>query len=102
MKRLPLNRSSRFARPVAAAILLLFIAISACAAVRNDLIAHASEDTLWLAQVRQSTDPHNGEYTTLRYRSLNTGDPLWRELPRVNGRVVQMTHRGGTLAVMLS
>src|SRR4051812_6899544 len=97
MKRRPHHSSFLAARRVAAGLTLLCILVCATiarGASRNDLIAHASDDTLWLAQVRQPTDPRNAEYTTLRYRSLNTGDPMWRELPHVSGRVVQMTHRG--------
>lgn len=69
----------------------------------NNLIAHASDDTLWIAVVRPP-DSKTGteETTTIRYRSINTADQTWRELPTYLGRVSQMAHLGDSLVVLMS
>src|SRR5438132_2359319 len=86
MKRLG-NRS--------AAILLLCLFI--CAPSRGaDLLAHANDQTLWIAQIEQIPTLR----TTVRYRALG-GEMQWRELPRLTGRATDLASRGSSLAVLM-
>src|SRR5262245_59313401 len=79
-------------------LVLVFIAPSALAA--SDVVAHASDDTLWVGQVLRPSDGKSVK-TAMRFRLLNAADQAWRELPTVNGRVAQIAHRGQTAAVLL-
>ena len=78
-----------------AAILFLFLSI--CAPLRGaDLLAHANDQTLWIAQI----DPYPALRTTIRYRALG-GELQWRELPRLTGRATDLASRGSSLAVLM-
>jgi uncharacterized RDD family membrane protein YckC len=73
-------------------------------APQSNVVAHASEDTLWVATVMAAPEiKPSGEKTDIRFRALNTADQSWHELLNapLAGRVVQMAHRGQTAAVLL-
>lgn len=69
---------------------------------KSDLVAHASDDTLWIAQIHPPQSKDAEESTTVRYRSTNTADQTWHELPEFLGRVVQMSHDGQSLVVLMA
>src|SRR5262249_25943921 len=78
-------------------LLLMLVAGSASHLCAADLLAHANEQTLWIAQVEQRPlRPPN-----LRYRARG-GDVLWREHPKLTGRATALASRGnGTTAAVL-
>lgn len=68
----------------------------------NNLLAHASDDTLWIAVVHPVDSKNPTETTTIRYRSINTADQTWHEMSTYVGRVSQLTHLGDSLVVLMS
>jgi uncharacterized RDD family membrane protein YckC len=79
-----------------AAIFLLCIFL--CAPLRAaDLLAHANDQTLWIAQVNSLP----AVQTSIRYRALG-GDQDWHEFPRLTGRAVDLASRGSSLAVLMA
>ena len=83
-------------------IALLPALVRADAVPESNVIAHASDDTLWVANVLAAPDVKpSGEKTTIRFRTLNTADQSWHELPTQPGRVLQIANRGQTAAVLM-
>jgi uncharacterized RDD family membrane protein YckC len=87
---------------------LLLIALACLVQTRawgaGGVVAHASDDTLWLAQTIGSPDTKPaGQRTVMRFRALNKADQSWRELatPLGANTIVQIANRGDTAAVLL-
>src|SRR2546430_1444854 len=108
------NHSNEVRRKPASAsfaivLMLLLCALTqskarADAAPQSNVVAHASEDTLWVATVMAAPEVKpSGEKTEIRFRALNIADQSWHELLNtpLAGRVVQMANRGQTAAVLL-
>src|SRR5438309_10858 len=101
-KSMSLPRNKRFSS-LGIAIILLFAPMTRGEAVpESNVIAHASDDTLWVAQVLAAPEAKPaGEKTAIRFRALNTADQSWHELHTLTGvRVVQIANRGQTAAVL--
>src|SRR5262249_43218296 len=88
---------------LAAAITVLFLAFCAfsaglapASARGADLLAHANDQTMWIAQISQIPSVR----TTIRYRAVG-GELQWRELPRLAGRAIDLASRGSQLAVLM-
>lgn len=69
---------------------------------RQDLLAHGSDEALWVAQIDQTKPGLRAEdvpefLTTLHMRGAD-GD--WRKLTRVGKRVTSLANRGSQLAVL--
>src|SRR5690349_11658418 len=92
-------RRSRITLPVLSAFCILIVMgapiCRADAVPESNVIAHASDDMLWVAQVLPAPEMKPaGERTTIRYRALNTADQSWHELDPLNGtHVVQIANR---------
>ena len=108
--RLPLNNhfsNARMAIRIFCVAWILSIAGGARIALadavpESNVVAHASEDTLWVAQVLAAPEiKPSGEKTVIRFRALNSADQAWHELPTLAGRVVQIADRGQTAAVLM-
>jgi uncharacterized RDD family membrane protein YckC len=88
--------------------LLMIVALACLLSTRamgaESIVAHASDDTLWLTQALGSADakPPNAR-TMMRFRALNKADQAWRELTTPLGatRIVQIANRGDTAAALL-
>jgi uncharacterized RDD family membrane protein YckC len=99
--------NSAFRRPVGHLLMIVLVVqllATSVSQAANNVVAHASEDTLWISQIvpDTSTKPP-GEKSALRYRALNVADQSWHELPLLPGqRIVQLAHRGQTSACLLS
>src|SRR5436853_3981365 len=80
------RRQSTSMKVLAANTFAIFVlSLLLCAPLRAaaDLLAHANDQTLWIAQVRSVPALH----TSVRYRALG-GELQWRELPRLTGRAI--------------
>src|SRR5690348_14425698 len=84
--------------------------LSSCFAVHaadrdHGLMAEASPEPgkLWVGEVGHDPEglPNQNEVTVIRYRTLGPPSKSWFELTRINGRVIEMVHRGGELGVLL-
>src|SRR5689334_2638533 len=86
---------------VLALILVALASLLVRVAHADDLLAHASENTLWVSSTRnvpRDFSGMGGQRTEIRYRSLD-GEPTWRQLPDLTGRAVDLASRGSSLAV---
>jgi len=87
-------------------MIVLLACFCACQSARaaSTVVAHASEDTLWIAQVLPDTQTKPPSMkSTMRYRALNVADQSWHELPILPGQVVvQLANRGQTAAVLIN
>ena len=106
-----LNNNHRYSnsctktRILCALWLLTLLSASICRAdafPESNVIAHASDEMLWVAQVLPAPEMKPaGERTAIRYRALNAADQSWHELPTIDGvRVVQIANRGQTAVVL--
>jgi uncharacterized RDD family membrane protein YckC len=74
-------------------------AFAAAGAPDAQLLADGAGDTHWLARVYQ--DPgRTGPFLTDVY-ARSAGENRWHQLARLEGRTVQLTHRGSQLALLL-
>src|SRR4051812_6739422 len=88
-----LRRNKLFSNACGASLILLFVcafvarhAIADTAPASN-VIAHASDEMLWVANVLAAPEVKpTGEKTVIRFRALNTADQSWHELPALAGR----------------
>src|SRR5437762_10888204 len=92
----PQRRSTSMKVLAANSLAIFGLSLLLCAPLRAaaDLLAHANDQTLWIAQVRSVRTLD----TTVRYRALG-GELQWRELPKLTGRAVDLASRGSSLAV---
>ena len=77
-------------------------AAEAAAAVRQDLVAHGSNNRFWLARVsagEPDAKSAGAPQTHVYVRSV--GESRWVQVARVDSRVVAMAHRATQLALLL-
>jgi uncharacterized RDD family membrane protein YckC len=88
-----------WAAAVCAALLAGTVAGAAPPSADARLLANGSGDAHWLARVYQ--DPgRTGPFLTDVY-ARSTGENRWHQLARLEGRTVQLAHRGSQLALLL-
>ena len=88
-----------FALPLLAALVLAAPVGARAAAGEAQLLSHGSAETYWVARVYEDAS-RGGSFSTDVYVRA-AGDADWRQVARVDGRAVQLAHRGGQLAVLL-
>ncbi len=81
------------------AIFCLLAASTSSVAAEHSLLAHASADRTWVAQV--SATDSGGEKTDILVRDDGAGK-AWQKLATIPARVVAMASRSSQLAVLLS
>src|SRR5436190_1473920 len=99
------NHSDNPRGPRAAMLLLLLLLVAVAlfsvaasaptTASNSDLLAHGSEENVWVAQILKRPT----EKTVIRARTVP--DSQWQELLRLNGRAIDLASRGTSLAVLM-
>lgn len=68
-------------------------------AAEAQLLAHGSAERYWVARVYQDAGRGGAFITDVYGRSA--GSSAWQQVARVEGRTVQVAHRGGQLALLM-
>ena len=93
-------RAAALALPLLFTVLATPVALHAAApAADAHLLSHGSGDTYWVARVYEDAQ-RGGAFNTDVYARA-AGDANWHQVARVDGRTVQLAHRGAQLALLL-